>query len=228
VNSLLANYYGIVGVEGDEFRPVGIPDDSPRGGLLGMAAVHAMGSNGVESNPVERGVWILRKLLNDPPPPAPANVPQITRLSDQLLTTRERLAIHQKEAQCSSCHRKIDPIGFGLENFDAAGRWRTKDHYEHRNQRKSWTIDASGKFHNGPAFADFFELRNQIGSRKEDFAMGFAEALVSYALGRPAGFSDRELIKQMVERAKKKDYRAREFFHVLIQSSAFQSKPRNR
>ena len=227
VNSLLANYYGIDGVKGDEFRPVGIPGNSPRGGLPGMAAIHAMGSNGVETNPVERGVWVLRKLFNNPPPPAPANVPQITRLSDQLLTTRERLAIHQEEAQCASCHRKIDPIGFGLENFDAAGRWRTEDHYEHRNQRKSWTIDASGKFHNGPAFADFFELRDQIGSRKEDFATGFAEALVSYALGRPAGFGDRELIEQIVEKAREKDYRAREFFHVLIQGSAFQSKPRD-
>ncbi len=227
VNSLLANYYGIEGVKGDEFRPVRIPQDSPRGGLPGMAAVHAMGSNGVESNPIERGVWVLRKLLNDSPPPAPANVPQITRLSDQLLTTRERLAIHQKEPQCASCHRKIDPIGFGLENFDAAGRWRTEDHYEYKNQRKSWAIDASGKFHNGPAFANFFELRDQIVSREEDFAAGFAEALVSYALGRPAGFSDRELIEQMVAHAKENDYHAREFFHVLIQHSIFQSKPQN-
>ena len=113
------------------------------------------------------------------------------------------------------------------ENFDAAGRWRTEDYYEYKSQRKSWTIDASGKFHNGPAFADFFELRDQVVSREEDFAAGFAEALVSYALGRPAGFSDRELIEQMVERAKENDYRAREFFHVLIQHSRFQSKPQN-
>ena len=226
VNSLLANYYGLEGVEGDEFRPVGIPGDSPRGGLPGMAAVHAMGSNGVETNPIERGAWVLRKLLNDPPPPAPANVPQITRLGQQLLTTRERLTIHQEEPQCASCHRKIDPIGFGLENFDAGGRWRTEDHYTHKNQHKSWTIDASGKLHNGAAFDDFFELRDQIVSHEADFASGFAEALVSYALGRPAGFSDRALIDQMVEHAKKNNYRARDFFHALVQSSAFLSKPR--
>ena len=224
VNSLLANYYGIEGVEGDAFRAVGISEDSPRGGLPGMVAVHAMGSNGEESNPVERGAWVLRKLLNDPPPPAPANVPQITRLSDQLLTTRERLTIHQKEPQCASCHRKIDPIGFGFENFDAAGRWRTEGDYEYRNQRKSWNIDASGKLHNGPAFSDFFELRDQIASQEKEFATGFARALVSYALGRPAGFSDRDLIEQMVERAKQKDYASRECFHALIQSKPFQSK----
>ena len=102
------------------FRKVNLPSGSPRGGLLGMAAIHAMGSDGVKSSPVERGAWVLRHLLQDPPPPAPPNVPQISRLADKPLTTRERLAAHMEEAQCASCHRKIDPIGFGLENFDAA------------------------------------------------------------------------------------------------------------
>ncbi|MBM81505.1 MAG: hypothetical protein CMJ78_13065 [Planctomycetaceae bacterium] len=224
VNSLLANYYGIGGVVGDEYRRVEIPRNSPRGGLLGMAAILAMGGNGEQSNPVERGAWVLRKLVNDPPPPAPANVPQINRLSDQLLTTRERLSLHQEQPQCASCHRKIDPIGFGLENFDAAGRWRTEDHYEYRGKRKTWKIDAAAAFHDGPKFSDYFELRDLIAEHEEAFATGFAEALVSYALGRPAGFSDRELIENMVKRAKQKNYAAREFVHTLIQSKPFQSK----
>ena len=157
VNGLLATYYGIEGVTGDEFRKIKLPADSPRGGLLGMAAIHAMGSDGVVSSPVERGAWVLRHLLNDPPPPAPPNVPQISRLEGQILTTRERLLAHQEEAQCASCHRKIDPIGFGLENFNAAGKWRTEDSYQARDgrgrgvgKRKTWTIDASGAFHKGP------------------------------------------------------------------------------
>ena len=226
VNSLLANYYGIKGVSGDEFRRVDLPQgkDSPRGGLLGMAAILAMGSNGEDSNPVERGAWVLRKLVNDPPPPAPANVPQISRLSDRLLTTRERLSLHQEQPQCASCHRKIDPIGFGLENFDAAGRWRAEDHYEYRGERKAWKVDPASALHDGPKFADYFELRDLIAEREEAFATGFAEALVSYALGRPASFSDRELIDSMVERAKQKNYAAREFVHALIQSKQFQSK----
>ena len=81
-----------------------------------MAAVSLMGGNGEETSPVERGAWVLRKLLNDPPPPAPANIPQIARLAGRLLTTEERLQAHQEEAQCASCHRRIDPIGMGLEN----------------------------------------------------------------------------------------------------------------
>ncbi len=123
VNGLLANYYGLPGVVGDQFQVVKLPVESPRGGLLGMAAIHGMGSNGEHASPVERGAWVLRKLLNDPPPPAPANVPQLTRLEDKLLTTRERLSMHQEEPQCASCHRKIDPIGFGLENFDDLPEW---------------------------------------------------------------------------------------------------------
>ena len=149
VNGLLATYYGIEGVTGDEFRKVKLPADSIRGGLLGMAAIHAMGSDGIDSSPVERGAWVLRHLLNDPPPPAPPNVPQISRLTDQVLTTRERLLVHQEKSQCASCHRKIDPIGFGLENFNAAGKWRTEDSYQVRDERakavgkrKIWTIDA--------------------------------------------------------------------------------------
>ncbi|MDB4341859.1 DUF1592 domain-containing protein, partial [bacterium] len=161
INGLLANYYGIEGVNGDEFRKVKLPAGSPRGGLLGTAAIHAMGSDGVDSSPVERGAWILRYLLNDPPPPAPPNVPQLSRLADKPIATRQRLRAHQEEAQCASCHRKIDPIGFGLENFDAAGKWRTTEAHRTKVKRswrtiKTWEIDASGAFYKGPAFADYF------------------------------------------------------------------------
>ncbi len=136
VNGLLATYYGLDGVSGDEFRKVSLPAGSPRGGLLGMAGIMAMGSNGEVSSPVERGAWVLRKLLHDPPPPAPPNVPQLTRLEGKLLTSRERILAHQEEPQCASCHRKIDPIGFGLENFNAVGKWRTEDSYEKKASAK--------------------------------------------------------------------------------------------
>ena len=225
INGLLADFYGIEGVTGDEFRSVKVPAESPRGGLLGMAAILAMGSNGEHTSPVERGAWILRKLLHDPPPPAPPNVPQLTRLDGEIVTTRERLRLHQEEPQCASCHRKIDPLGFALENFDAVGRWRTEDSYEKQGVgKKTWPIDPAGAFHKGPAFGDFFEFRRIVASRQEDFATGFTEALVEYSLGRPVGFSDEDLVKAIVKRASGKGISLREFVHAIVATEAFRSK----
>jgi len=232
INSALANYYGIEGIHGDAFRKVSLPRDSPRGGLLGMAAVLAMGSNGEHTSPVERGAWVLRKLMNDPPPPAPANVPALTRLAGKVLTTRDRVLAHQEEAQCASCHRKIDPIGFGLENFNAVGLWRTEDSYQVkddegkavRDAKISWTIDPAGALHRGPAFASFLELREAIATKSEPFSRGLSAALIEYALGRPCGFSDEPLVDAMVAQARTKNYALREFIHALIRSEAFQRK----
>jgi mono/diheme cytochrome c family protein len=233
INSVLARYYGIDGVEGDHFRPVKLPAGSPRGGLLGMAAVLAMGSNGESTSPVERGAWVLRKLLDDAPPPAPANVPQIARLAGKTLTTRERLALHQDAPQCASCHRKIDPIGLGLENFDAVGQWRTEDSYQARNaegkpdpaQKKlTWQVDPAGAFHQGPSFTDFFELREIIAGHDRDFSRGLAKALVEYALGRPCGFSDEPLVVSLVEQSAARNFGFRTLIHALVASDAFHTK----
>ena len=231
-NHLLADYYGISDVKGDAFRKISLPKDSPRGGLLGMAAVSVMGGNGDNTSPVERGAWVLRKLLNDPPPPAPANVPQITRLAGKVLTTRERLAAHQEDAQCASCHRKIDPIGFGLENFDAVGQWRTEDAYQVMNETgkpvkgasKTWQIQASSALHHGPAFQDYFQLRDLIAAKSEAFAKGFSHVLIEYTLGRPIGFRDEPLIKDMIDAAQNEKLGMRAFIHALVASKEFHTK----
>jgi hypothetical protein len=225
INGLLASYYGIDGVTGDEFRKVTVPPGSPRGGLLGMAAILAMGSNGQYTSPVERGAWVLRKLIHDPPPPAPPNVPQLARLDGKVLDVRGRLDAHQEEPQCASCHRKIDPIGFGLENFDAAGLWRTEDTFQPKGSRShTWPINPADAFYKGPAFHDYFELRDIVASKSDSFARGFTEALIEYALGRPYGFSDQDLAANIVDCAKSKNYALREFIHVLVASDAFRSK----
>ncbi|MFO1440465.1 MAG: DUF1592 domain-containing protein [Verrucomicrobiaceae bacterium] len=232
INRVLAHYYGIPGVKGDGYEKVSLPKDSPRGGLLGMAAIHFMGGNGERTSPVERGAWVLRKLLHDPPPPAPANVPAITRLAGKVLTTHERLLAHQEDPQCASCHRKIDPIGFGLENFDAAGQWRTEDSYTaidangkaDPKSKKTWTIDSAAAFHKGPAFKDYFELRNIIASKSDAFARSFSEALIEFALGRPLGFRDEPLVDEMIAQAGKKNLAMREFIHALVRSREFHIK----
>lgn len=226
LNGMLASYYGLSHeITGDEFRRVSLPPGSPRGGLLGMAAVMAMGSNGSNSSPVERGAWVLRQLLNDPPPPAPPNVPQISAGDVLGMKPRERLQKHQSEPQCASCHRKIDPIGFGLENFDAGGKWRDDDSLRPTDPRvPRWKIDSSGAFHNGPHFQDFFELREIIASQPDRFARGFTEALIQFALGRSVGFSDEEFVARILHTAKQQRYATDAFVRALVQSQEFQSK----
>jgi hypothetical protein len=224
INGLLANYYGIEGVTGNQFQKVSLPAKSPRGGLLGMAAIHAMGSDGIQSSPVERGAWVLRHLLNEPPPPAPPNVPQLSRLADKPLTTREKLLAHQEQPQCASCHRKIDPIGFGLENFDAAGKWRTTEFNGKGKGRNVHNIDPSGAFHNGPAFSDYYEMRDLIAARESDFARGFTEHLIGYGLGRPFGFTDKDLAGEIMAAAKEEGFNVSEFVQALVRSKPFQTK----
>jgi hypothetical protein len=222
INGLLATYYGIDGVSGDAFQKVTLPKESPRGGLLGMAAVLAMGSNGERTSPVERGTWVLRKLLHNPPPPAPPNVPQLDRLANKPISPHDRLLAHQEQPQCLQCHRKIDPIGFGLENFNAAGKWRDIDHDP--KTTKDWPINPAGQFFNGPAFTNYFDLRDLIAAQSENFAQGFTEALIEYALGRPYGFTDEELAASIVRKAKAKNFAIREFIVALVQSPKFQRK----
>jgi hypothetical protein len=240
VNGLLAAYYGLDDggspVIGDDFRVVKLPADSPRGGLLGMAAILAMGSNGERTSPVERGAWVLRKLMHDPPPPAPANVPQLTRLESREITTRERLRMHQEEPQCAQCHRVIDPIGYGLENFDAAGRWRTEEHFYGRGWvvkdklagkvvKKSWPIEPAGAFYGGPAFRDYFELRQLIATRHGDaFARGLIENLFAYALGRPVSFADADTLDALARKAKANGFRLRDILQAIVATDEFQTK----
>lgn len=233
VNDVLVNYYGLKklegGVDGARFRKMPIPEDSPRGGLLAMAAVLAMGSDGERTSPVERGAWVMRKLIHSPPPPAPPNVPQLSRNAGIPISARQLLKLHNEEAQCAQCHQRIDPIGFGLENFDAAGLWRDKELVEIMQGRrvvksKRFAIDPSGTLPDGTAFRSFHEMRKQIAKREEDFARGFTENLIEYGLGRPFGFSDLNLADSILRTAAAKDYATSEFVHALIQSRAFRLK----
>jgi hypothetical protein len=239
VNGLLATYYGLDDagspVTGDAFRVVKLGPKSPRGGLLGMAAILAMGSNGERTSPVERGAWVLRKLLNNPPPPAPPNIPQLARLESKPVTTRERLRMHQEQPQCAQCHRSIDPIGMGLENFDAAGRWRTDEHFYGKGWvvkdkvagkvvQQSWPIEPAGAFHNGPSFRDFYELRDEIASAHGPaFVHGLIENLFAYAIGRPVSFADAEAIESMSQAAAR-DGGLKSIVQRLVTSEEFQTK----
>ncbi|MCM8532970.1 MAG: DUF1588 domain-containing protein [Lentisphaeraceae bacterium] len=230
VNGMLAVHYGIEGVEGDAFRKVTLGEQSIRGGLTGMAAIMAMGSDGKKSSPVERGAWVLRKILNQPPPPAPANVPQLGRLEGQNLTAREILLAHQAEPQCAHCHKKIDPLGFGLENFGPTGEWRTeitlneKSKTKKVKETKTYKVDASGSLFNGPKFRNYSELRDIFVSRQDDFNRGLISNMLSYALGRPSGFSDQELIDELHTEMKDKNNSIKALIYAIVKSAPFRMK----
>ncbi len=229
INELLADYYGIEGVRGPIFREVKVPADLPRGGLLGMAAILAMGSDGERSSPVERGAWVMRKLLHNPPPPAPPNVPQLSRHAGKLLPARDLLQAHMEEAQCAQCHRRIDPIGYGLEHFNAVGLWRETEYTEiaannRVRQSKEHPIDDAGTLPDGTAFDGFFELRDAVAARHEAFARGFVEHLIEYALGRPYGFTDQDLADAILAQGAQQGATPRAYLHALVQSEAFRRK----
>lgn len=233
INDLMAGYYGIPDVKGHQFRKVTLPPNHLRGGLLGSAAILAMGSDGERTSPVERGAWVLRHLINRPPPPAPPNVPMLSRFDDKVLPARELQRAHQEEPQCAQCHQKIDPIGFGLENFDADGLWRDNEIIKTNGAKglkaamrkgKSFPIDASGTLPGEVAFSDFFGLRDAVAQRQEEFAQSFAEALITYGLGRPFGFIDQDLSDAMLENARPGNFDMNLFIHALVQSKPFQTK----
>jgi len=230
VNDILADYYGLEGFTGTEFRKVSVPAQMPRGGLPGMATILAMGSDGERSSPVERGAWVLRKLLNDPPPPAPPNVPQLSRFFGKLMPARELMLAHQEQAQCSQCHRRIDPIGFGLEHFNAVGQWRDQEYTEVAvlnkvvKESKLFAINATGTLPDNTAFNGFHELRDALAKHEADFAKGLVEHLIEFCLGRPCGFSDDDLVQSILQSAKPQHYTPRALIHALVSSGEFHSK----
>ncbi|MBT6462337.1 MAG: DUF1585 domain-containing protein, partial [Opitutae bacterium] len=152
----------------------------------------------------------------------------LSRLADKPLTARERVLAHQEEPQCASCHRKIDPIGFGLENFTAAGKWRTQNTHiikkGKKTTKRNYDIDPSGKFHKGPEFADYFEMRDLIARKENDFARGFTEHLIGYGLGRPFGFTDEDLANEILSSASDEENSVIAFVHAIVQSKAFKTK----
>ena len=166
----------------------------------------------------------MRKLLHDPPPPAPANVPQLSRLADESLPARQLLEAHMEESQCAQCHRKIDPIGYGLEHFNAVGLWRETEQVMVRRKAKKYPIDDAGILPDGTKFQGFFELRDRIAEREAVFARGFVENLIEYALGRPYGFTDQELSDAILTYGEQNGRTFNAYLHALVQSKAFQQK----
>lgn len=177
VNERLARHYGLEGVQGNEFRRVHLPDGR-RGGVLTQASILTITSNPTRTSPVKRGKWVLENLLGTPPPPPPPNVPELKEGEKGALTgtLRQRMEQHRQNALCASCHSRMDPLGFGLENFDGIGAWRSDDGGQ--------PVDASGTLPTGEKFQGPAELRGVLKSKQELFLRCLVEKMLTYALGR--------------------------------------------
>lgn len=221
VNQRLAELYKIEGVTGDEFRRVTV-DPEQRGGLLGQASILTVTSNPTRTSPVKRGKWILENLLAAPPPPAPANVPPLkesTRREPIELTLKERMAQHRNNPACAACHQLMDPLGFGLENYDAIGTWRTSDGFA--------DVDATGDLPDGRHFSGPRELRSILLERSDDFRRCFTERLLTYALGRGLEYFDECAVRQIVEFSKGHEDKMSAYVLGIVNSPAFRQRAKS-
>jgi hypothetical protein len=225
LNSRLARFYGIAGVEGDELRRFALQPLHHRGGVLTQGAILKVTANGSNTSPVVRGVWVSERLLGEPIPPPPGNVPAIEPDIRGAKTIREMLAKHRSQDSCASCHVKIDPPGFALENYDPAGQWRDRYVQLIAGRRDSGTkVDASYEMRDGRKFRDIDEFRSLVVADPRTLACNVAEKLVVFGTGGPISFADRQAVDDIVDQAAKDHYGFRSIVHAVATSSVFLSK----
>jgi mono/diheme cytochrome c family protein len=216
VNERLARHYGIRGVYGSRFRRVPV-DDPNRRGLLGQGSILAMTAVATRTSPVLRGKYIISNLLNTPPLPPPAVVPDLEESAhkDKPSTVREQLERHRANPVCASCHRNIDPVGFALENFDAVGQWRT-------TTKEGLAIDAAGVLADGTKVDGPLALRQALLSRPDVFAGTITEKLLIYALGRGLEPVDMPVVRGVVRAAAAQNYAMQTILLGIVKSDPFQ------
>ncbi|MEZ6131748.1 MAG: DUF1592 domain-containing protein [Planctomycetaceae bacterium] len=238
VNERLASHYGIPDVSGhSEFRKVTLPADSVRGGVLTQASVLKVTANGTTTSPVLRGVWVMENIMGQRVPPPPANVAAVEPDIRGATTLRDQLARHRDVESCATCHDKIDPAGFALENFDVIGGYRDRYRTLGEGDRPefgrdphtfAWVryrvglpVDSTGQTPDGQAFKDIRELKQILLKDKLSIVKGLTEKLATYALGRQPGFSDRPDIEQIVNNVADKQFGFRSLIHEIVQSEMF-------
>jgi hypothetical protein len=231
----LAEHYGITAVSGVEVRRVALPAGSPRGGLLGHAAILKLTANGTTTTPVKRGVWAMDRLLNQPAPPPPPSVGTIDPDTRGATTVREQLDKHRNDASCAACHAKIDPAGFALESFDPIGGHRTRYRSTGKgdvppekgstawkvNYKLGPAVDASGELPDGRTFKDVNELNAILAEDPARLARAFVAHLSRYATGTEVSYADRAEIARIVESTAAKHYGLRSLIHALAESKLF-------
>jgi len=224
--SMAKKIYNQKGVESNSLVRVSLEEDSPHGGILGQASVMMATANGVDTQPVLRGVWVLENVLGDPPPPPPTNVPAITPDTRGAKTVRDLLNAHRDDESCFRCHQMIDPLGYVLENFDPVGRWRT--HYpifdKSGKERDGHIVDATGAMPDGHPFAHVNDLKNYVVEHIDKFGECLSDKLLMYATGRTLTYSDREALKPIVRRNIQEGGGFQDLMIELVQSEVFRTK----
>ena len=216
LNERLARHYGVPDVYGDQFRKVELKDPS-RGGLLGQGSILTVTSYPNRTSVVQRGKWVLENLLGSPPPPPPPNIPAIeaTNKDGKQLTARQQMEQHRHNPICASCHARMDPIGFSLENYNGIGAWRTKD--------AGTDIDTSGKLSDGTEFQGPAGLKHLLLTKlREEFIETFSEKLMTYALGRGLEYYDKPAIRSVSAEAEKSNGSISAFILAVVRSQQFQ------
>jgi len=218
VNRRLARHYRIKGEFREQPKRVQLTDENRRGGLLSMAAVLAVSSYPHRTSPVLRGKWILETILGDPPPPPPPNVPELEESASSVSpeSLRQRLELHRQNVACAQCHDRIDPLGFGLENYGVLGRWRDK--YE------GHTVDARGALPDGTTFSGPAELKLALLARKDQFVRHLTKKMLGYALGRGLTYYDYCAVNSIVDKLRANDYKSHHLLFGIIQSVPFRFK----
>ncbi|TVP96781.1 MAG: DUF1592 domain-containing protein [Planctomycetaceae bacterium] len=215
VNGRLARFYGIAGVERDgDFREVSLAG-TPRQGLLTQGGILMLSSYPNRTSPTRRGNWILETILGEEPPPPPDGVPELaeTESSSPGLPLRQQLELHRTNAVCASCHRTMDAIGFGFENFNAIGQWRDTEGDQ--------PIDAAGDLPSGETFESPRELIEILSRRQDDFARHLAGRLLTYALGRGTEYFDRPALDAIVDNTRADNFRFHDLVHQIVLSKPF-------
>jgi hypothetical protein len=216
LNDRLARIYGIPGVIGPGFRRVSLGPDSQRAGVLGQGSILLLTSHTTRTSPILRGKWVLDSLLNSPPPPPPPGVPPLDESADngRKLTTRQQVERHRANAVCASCHSRMDPLGFALENFDVVGKWRARD--------DGGVIDPSGKLASGEPLSGPQGLKNYLVSHPQLFVDATLTKLMTYALGRELDARDRPAIRQIMRDTEPGNYRFLDLIAGIVKSVPFQ------
>ncbi|MEE8350107.1 MAG: DUF1592 domain-containing protein [Acidobacteriota bacterium] len=215
LNERLARHYGIKNIYGNHFRRVELSLEE-RKGLLGKGSILTTTSYANRTSPVLRGKWVLENILGTPPPPPPPNVPalQEPNRDGKALTMRERMEEHRANPACASCHSRMDPLGFAMENFDAIGGWRTTE--------AGSPIDSSGVLPDGTQFQGTSGLRKVLLGRREEFTRTVTDKLLTYALGRGAEFFDAPAVRSIMREAARDDYRWSSLIMGIVKSLPFQ------